>query len=179
MEMPSGTRSPERTAYSRARAAHRSLNARPAVRQRRHRCVGGQRFHRRDPSAPRLPFLERFKRIDERGLLVDALANSGATIVPMTGFLTGTLPDDDGIEQFLATAERSLEVAKRLDCPSLNVHGTGIDAGGQLAAERMLRGAGATGREAPPRCDDGTTASREGRSERTAGPRWPRGQPAL
>lgn len=87
-----------------------------------------------------LPFLERVKRIDERGLLVeiwdwstkdiDALAKSGATIVSMTGCLTGTLTDDDGIEEFLATAEKSLEVAKRLDCPSLNVHGTGLGEGG-------------------------------------------------
>lgn len=87
-----------------------------------------------------LPFLERVKRIDERGLLVeiwdwstkdiDALAKSGASIVSMTGYLTGTLTDDDGIEQFLSTAEKSLEVAKRLNCPSLNVHGTGLGEGG-------------------------------------------------
>ena len=86
------------------------------------------------------PFLERVERIRDRGLLVeiwdwsnkdiDALANSGAEIVSMTGYLTGTLTDDDGIEQFLATAEQSIEVAKRLNCPSLNVHGTGLGEGG-------------------------------------------------
>lgn len=84
-----------------------------------------------------LPFLERVKRIADRGLLVemwqwtnkdiDALAASGASIVSMTGYLTGTLTDDDGIEQFLNTAEQSIEIAKRLDCPSLNVHGTGLN----------------------------------------------------
>lgn len=83
-----------------------------------------------------LPFLERVRRIHDRGLLVeiwdwsnkdiDALANCGAPIVSMTGYLTGTLTDDDGIEQFLSTAEKSIEIAKRLDCPSLNVHGTGL-----------------------------------------------------
>lgn len=48
----------------------------------------------------------------------------------MTGYLTGTLTDDDGIEQFLRTAEESIEIAKRLNCPSLNVHGTGLGEGG-------------------------------------------------
>ena len=86
------------------------------------------------------PFLERVERIRDRGLLVeiwdwsnkdiDALANSGAEIVSMTGYLSGTLTDDDGIEQFLSTAEKSIEVAKRLNCPSLNVHGTGLGEGG-------------------------------------------------
>lgn len=58
-----------------------------------------------------LPFLERVRRIHERGLLVeiwdwsnkdiDALAACGARIVSMTGYLTGTLTDEDGIEQLL------------------------------------------------------------------------------
>jgi len=83
-----------------------------------------------------LPFNERVARIHDRGLLVeiwdwstkdiDALANSDARIVSMTGYLTGTLTDDDGIAEFLATAEKSLAVAERVDCPSLNVHGTGL-----------------------------------------------------
>ena len=83
-----------------------------------------------------LPFIERVARIHDRGLLVEiwdwstkdieALAKSGARIVSMTGYLTGTLTDDDGIAEFLATAEKSLAVAERLDCPSLNVHGTGL-----------------------------------------------------
>ncbi|MGB7962739.1 MAG: TIM barrel protein [Propionicimonas sp.] len=87
-----------------------------------------------------LPFNERVARIRDRGLLVEiwdwsnkdieALATSGAKIVSMTGYLTGNLTDDDGIAEFLATAERSLAVAERLDCPSLNVHGTGLGEGG-------------------------------------------------
>lgn len=87
-----------------------------------------------------LPFLERVRRIHERELLVeiwdwsnkdlDALAASGASIVSMTGYLTGNLTDDDGIAEFLATAEQSLAVAERLNCPSLNVHGTGLGEGG-------------------------------------------------
>lgn len=83
-----------------------------------------------------LPFTERVTRIHDRGLLVeiwdwstkdiDALVATGAPIVSMTGYLRGTLTDDDGIAEFLATAEESLAVAERLDCPSLNVHGTGL-----------------------------------------------------
>lgn len=83
-----------------------------------------------------LPFAERVARIHDRGLLVeiwdwstkdiDALANSGAQIVSMTGYLTGNLTEDDGIAEFLTTAQQSLAIAERLDCPSLNVHGTGL-----------------------------------------------------
>lgn len=87
-----------------------------------------------------LPFLERVERIHDRGLLVeiwdwsnkdiDALVATGASFVSMTGYLTGTLTDDEGIEEILTTAEQSIEVAKRLGCPSLNVHGTGLGEGG-------------------------------------------------
>lgn len=87
-----------------------------------------------------LPFVERVARIRDRGLLVeiwdwsnkdlDALAASGAEIVSMTGYLRGNLTDEDGIEEFLATAEESLAVAEKLNCPSLNVHGTGLGEGG-------------------------------------------------
>lgn len=87
-----------------------------------------------------LPLVERVKRITERGLLVEiwdwstkdieALSTSGAQIVSMTGYLAGTLTDETGIERLLATAEQSIAVAKRLGCPSLNVHGTGLGEGG-------------------------------------------------
>jgi hydroxypyruvate isomerase len=87
-----------------------------------------------------LPFVERVSRIRDRGLLVeiwdwsskdlDALVETGAPIVSMTGYLRGTLTDPDGIAEFLATAEESLAVAERLGCPSLNVHGTGLGVGG-------------------------------------------------
>jgi hydroxypyruvate isomerase len=84
-----------------------------------------------------LPFLERVARIRDRGMLVeiwdwstkdiDALAASGATFSSMTGYLQGDLTTDEGIERLLATAAESLAVAERLDCPRLNLHGTGLD----------------------------------------------------
>ena len=45
----------------------------------------------------------------------------------MTGYITGTLADPDGADELLRTAEQSLKVAEQLDCPRLNVHGTGLD----------------------------------------------------
>jgi hydroxypyruvate isomerase len=45
----------------------------------------------------------------------------------MTGYVRGTLADSDGAEELLRSAEQSLQVAERLDCPRLNVHGTGLD----------------------------------------------------
>ncbi|MGY1731680.1 TIM barrel protein [Geodermatophilus sp. SYSU D01045] len=87
-----------------------------------------------------LPFAERVRRIAAAGLEVeiwdwtgkdlDALAATGATFSSMTGYVTGTLADDDGAAELLRTAERSLAAAERLDCPRLNVHGTGLDARG-------------------------------------------------
>ncbi len=82
------------------------------------------------------PFVDRVRAIHDRGLLVeiwdwstkdiDALVATGASFVSMTGYLTGNLTDPDGIAEFLDTAEQSLKVAEQLDCPSLNVHGTGL-----------------------------------------------------
>ena len=87
-----------------------------------------------------LPFADRVKRITERGLQVEiwdwstkdigALAASGATFSSMTGYLRGDLTRPDGIAALLATATESLAVAERLDCPRLNLHGTGLDANG-------------------------------------------------
>ncbi|MFC9836195.1 TIM barrel protein [Rhodococcus sp. NPDC127530] len=87
-----------------------------------------------------LPFPDRVHRIAERGLQVeiwdwstkdiDALAASGAEFSSMTGYLEGNLTEPDGIEALLATAFQSLDVAKRLDCPRLNLHGTGLDSRG-------------------------------------------------
>jgi hydroxypyruvate isomerase len=48
----------------------------------------------------------------------------------MTGYVTGALADDDGAAELLRTAELSLAVAERLDCPRLNMHGTGLDGRG-------------------------------------------------
>jgi hydroxypyruvate isomerase len=86
------------------------------------------------------PLLDRVKRIADRGLLVEiwdwsakdieSLADSGAEFSSMTGYLTGNLTEPDGIAELLASARRSLEVAERLDCPRLNLHGTGLGEGG-------------------------------------------------
>jgi hydroxypyruvate isomerase len=83
------------------------------------------------------PVEERVRRIAGLGYEVeiwdwttkdlDALAATGATFSSMTGYVTGTLADDAGAEELLRTAELSLRAAERLDCPRLNVHGTGLD----------------------------------------------------
>lgn len=87
-----------------------------------------------------LPFIERVRRIADRGLQVemwdwtnkdlDALAGLGADIGSMTGYVSGTLTDDEGIEAFLSSARRSVEAAKVIDCRRLNFHGTGLGEGG-------------------------------------------------
>ena len=45
----------------------------------------------------------------------------------MTGYVSGTLADPEGADELLRTAAESLEVAEQLDCPRLNLHGTGLD----------------------------------------------------
>lgn len=89
-----------------------------------------------------LPFLERVRRIAERGLDVEiwnwanhrddlaSLAAMDVRVVSMTGYLRGNLTEDEGIAEFLATAEESLRVADQLGCPHLNIHGTGLDGQG-------------------------------------------------
>jgi hydroxypyruvate isomerase len=84
-----------------------------------------------------LPVQERVRRIADLGFEVeiwdwtakdlDALARTGATFSSMTGYVAGALADPAGAEELLRTARRSLEVAERLGCPRLNVHGTGLD----------------------------------------------------
>jgi hydroxypyruvate isomerase len=61
---------------------------------------------------------------------IDDLAASGAEFSSMTGYVTGTLSDDDGAAELLRTARQSVDVAKRIGCPRLNLHGTGLDGQG-------------------------------------------------
>ncbi|MBV4456149.1 MULTISPECIES: TIM barrel protein [Pseudomonas] len=87
-----------------------------------------------------LPFVERVKRIHALGFSVEiwswtdkdigALAATGADFTSMTGYISGTLTDPDGIRHLLDSARESLGVAERLNCPSLNLHGTGLGNGG-------------------------------------------------
>ena len=86
------------------------------------------------------PFVERVERISERGLMVEIwdwtqkdielLRRSGAQFSSMTGYVTGDLVDDSGIDELLDSAERSLAIADRLGCERLNLHGTGLDSRG-------------------------------------------------
>ena len=87
-----------------------------------------------------LPFVERVRRIHELGFQaelwdwsskdIDSLVKTGATFSSMTGYLRGTLTDDQGAAELLRTAELSIAVADRLGCPRLNLHGTGLDGKG-------------------------------------------------
>ena len=84
-----------------------------------------------------LPFAERVRRIADLDFEVEiwdwttkdikSLAETGATFSSLTGYTSGTLADPAGAEQLLQTAEQSLRAAEQLDCPRLNVHGTGLD----------------------------------------------------
>ncbi len=89
-----------------------------------------------------LSFVERVRRLHELGFLVeiwdwttkdvDALVATGASFSSMTGYVEGSLTDPArGIPRLLETAQQSVEVAQRLGCPRLNLHGTGLDSLGQ------------------------------------------------
>ncbi|WP_211439119.1 TIM barrel protein [Corynebacterium glutamicum] len=83
-----------------------------------------------------LPFEERVKTISDQGFLVeiwdwstkdiDALVATGAEFSSMTGYLRGDLITEQGRAELLATASESLAVAEKLNCPRLNLHGTGL-----------------------------------------------------
>ncbi|WP_341316427.1 TIM barrel protein [Paraburkholderia sp. IMGN_8] len=108
-----------------------------------------------------LPFVERVRKIARMGFQVeiwdwtrhdiDALLGTGATFSSMTGYVEGDLITADGAQALLRTAAQSIEVAARLRCPRLNLHGTGLDGTGMpvkptpvvsgamwLAAQRTL-----------------------------------------
>jgi hydroxypyruvate isomerase len=61
---------------------------------------------------------------------IDALVATGATFSSMTGYVEGSLTDPAGAERLLRTAEESVVVSRRLSCPRLNLHGTGLGPGG-------------------------------------------------
>jgi hydroxypyruvate isomerase len=87
-----------------------------------------------------LPFTERVKRIHELGFSVEiwdwtqknisALAATGADFTSMTGYISGNLTDPAQIANLLASARESISTAEQLGCPSLNLHGTGLDSQG-------------------------------------------------
>lgn len=91
---------------------------------------------------------ERVKAIGARGLQAEiwgwttkdlpALAATGVPITSMTGYIEGELIDSDGARELLRTAEESLRAAEVLDCPRLNVHGTGLDPHGLPVRPRQV-----------------------------------------
>ena len=93
------------------------------------------------------PFVERVEKIHQRGFEVEiwnwankdlaALAATGATFNSMTGYLEGDLLEEDGIAKLLETAKQSIEASKIIDCPNLNLHGTGLDDQGQAIRKRF------------------------------------------
>ncbi|TFV59640.1 hydroxypyruvate isomerase [Mycobacterium sp. PS03-16] len=79
-----------------------------------------------------LPITERARRIDELGMAVEiwswhdkdlrALAATGARFSSMTGYLHGDLIDREGAEEVVRTAALSIEAARTLGVPRLNLH---------------------------------------------------------
>ena len=59
--------------------------------------------------------------------VLESARSDGVVIGSMTGYLRGTLADPDGAAELLSTAQESIEVARRLGIPRLNLHGTGLD----------------------------------------------------
>ena len=84
-----------------------------------------------------LPVVERVERVHELGFAAEiwswtdkdlaALAATGARFTSMTGYVDGNLTDAEGAEALLRSAERSIEAARTLGSPNLNLHGTGLD----------------------------------------------------
>jgi len=58
------------------------------------------------------------------------LAESGVRFTSMTGYVGGELVDPAGAAALLASAARSVEAARRIGTPNLNLHGTGLDGAG-------------------------------------------------
>ena len=85
-----------------------------------------------------LPITERVQRIAEAGFDaeiwdwtrhdVEALAATGAMFSSMTGYIRGDF--GAGADELIRTAQESIAVAQTLNCPRLNLHGTGLDGKG-------------------------------------------------
>src|SRR5258705_2098502 len=85
-----------------------------------------------------LPLTERGQGIGEAGFDaeiwdgsrhdVEALAATGALFSSMTGYIRGDF--GAGADELIRTAQESIAVAQTLDCPRLNLHGTGLDGKG-------------------------------------------------
>ena len=85
---------------------------------------------------PEKPMEWRLKRLTEMGFQcgiwnwtnhdLGMLERSGAAFSSMTGYIRGRLADDEGADELIATATRSIEVGKRLNVARLNLHGTGL-----------------------------------------------------
>ncbi|SLN46673.1 Hydroxypyruvate isomerase [Aquimixticola soesokkakensis] len=58
------------------------------------------------------------------------LAATGAQFSIMNGYLTGRLADDAGASELLRSARETAQIGKRLGVARLNLHGTGLGAGG-------------------------------------------------
>jgi hydroxypyruvate isomerase len=86
------------------------------------------------------PIQERARRLHDLGFGVEiwdwtrhdlaALERSGAVFSSITGYIRGSLTDEDGAAELLRTAGESVRAARRLGCPRLNLHGTGLDEAG-------------------------------------------------
>ncbi|MGP5051569.1 TIM barrel protein [Brachybacterium alimentarium] len=86
-----------------------------------------------------IPLTDRVRRIGEHGARAEIwdwsrpevdlqeIASTGVPIESMTGYLSGNLTDDDGIDDFLRTAEESAIASRTVGAPRLNIHGTGLD----------------------------------------------------
>lgn len=55
------------------------------------------------------------------------LEKSGATFTIVNGYLRGTLADDEGAKELIATARETIHACKRLGIQRYNLHGTGLD----------------------------------------------------
>ncbi|NIE62371.1 TIM barrel protein [Burkholderia sp. Ax-1719] len=118
-----------------------------------------------------LPFIERVSKIAALGFQVEiwdwtrhdiaALQATGATFSSMTGYIEGDLITAQGAQRLLETAEQSIGIARQLNCPRLNLHGTGLNGEGLpvkptpvvtgamwLAAQRTLQRIADLGRRA-------------------------------